>query len=588
MRKLARYLKYFKIEVTIGPLFKFLEAVFELIVPLVMAKIIDIGIAGNDKSYVLKSGALMVLLGVLGLCFALICQYLASKASQGVGTMIRDDMFSHINALSHAEIDKIGTTSLITRMTNDVNQIQVAVAMLIRLVVRAPFLVIGATVMAIMIDVKLSMIFLVMAVLVALVLYFIMSRSIPFYRVIQKKLDKVSFITRENLIGSRVVRAFTKQEKEKEKFNNASDDLADTAIKVGKLSAILNPLNLVILNFAIVAIIWFGGFQVDNGELTQGKVIALVNYMTQISIALVVVANLVVVFTKGAASAARINEVFDLTSSVNNNDKNMNDVAAKGEAKIEFRDVSFSYPNSPELSLMNINFRINAGETIGIIGGTGSGKTTLLQLMPRFYDATSGNVLVDGIDVRDIDKDALRHKFGIVPQKAVLFTGTIKENLQWGKEDITDDEAFRAIEMAQASEFVNELPKKLDSKMIQGGKSLSGGQRQRMSIARAIARNPEILVLDDSFSALDYATDAKLRASIAKLKKNSEDNVDNGLIKPMTVVIVSQRCNTVKNADNIIVMDDGKVAGIGKHDELFESCELYREIYLSQLKKEEE
>lgn len=588
MRKLARYLKYFKIEVTIGPLFKFLEAVFELIVPLVMAKIIDIGIAGNDKSYVLKSGALMVLLGVLGLCFALICQYLASKASQGVGTMIRDDMFSHINALSHAEIDKIGTTSLITRMTNDVNQIQVAVAMLIRLVVRAPFLVIGATVMAIMIDVKLSMIFLVMAVLVALVLYFIMSRSIPFYRVIQKKLDKVSFITRENLIGSRVVRAFTKQEKEKEKFNNASDDLADTAIKVGKLSAILNPLNLVILNFAIVAIIWFGGFQVDNGELTQGKVIALVNYMTQISIALVVVANLVVIFTKGAASAARINEVFDLTSSVNNNDKNMNDVAAKGEAKIEFRDVSFSYPNSPELSLMNINFRINAGETIGIIGGTGSGKTTLLQLMPRFYDATSGNVLVDGIDVRDIDKDALRHKFGIVPQKAVLFTGTIKENLQWGKEDITDDEAFRAIEMAQASEFVNELPKKLDSKMIQGGKSLSGGQRQRMSIARAIARNPEILVLDDSFSALDYATDAKLRASIAKLKKNSEDNVDNGLIKPMTVVIVSQRCNTVKNADSIIVMDDGKVAGIGKHDELFESCELYREIYLSQLKKEEE
>lgn len=598
MKKLARYLKSFKKQVIIGPIFKLLEAIFELIVPLVMASIIDNGIANGDKAYVLKMGGVMILLGVLGLVFALICQYSAALASQGVGTKLRNDLFKHINSLSYKEIDELGTNSLITRITNDVNQIQLVVAMLIRLVIRAPFLVIGAAVMALMIDLKLGLIFIIVAPLVSAVLYFVMSRSVPFYKVRQTKLDEVSLITRENLSGARVIRAFSKQEHEKERFNESSDEVADIAIRVGKLSAILNPATFIILNVAIIAIIWFGGFRVDNGSLTQGQIIAFVNYMTQISLALVVVANLVVVFTKGSASAARINEIFETESSVvegnytsdifkNNNKKNnVNQGDTNGNhgklnnttnlvPKIQFKDVSFSYLGNEEYSLEHLTVDIQKGDTVGIIGGTGSGKTTLVNLLPRFYDTTKGFILIDGVDVKEYSLEALRKQFGIVPQKAALFGGTILENMRFAKEDASMEEIRKAAKIAQAEEFIESKPEGYNTIVSQGGKNLSGGQKQRLTIARALVGSPEILILDDSASALDFATDAKLRKAI---HENCEG---------MTVFIVSQRANSIKYADKIIVLDDGLVKGIGTHDELFDSCEVYREICLSQLSEEE-
>lgn len=598
MKKLARYLKSFKKQVIIGPIFKLLEAIFELIVPLVMASIIDNGIANGDKAYVLKMGGVMILLGVLGLVFALICQYSAALASQGVGTKLRNDLFKHINSLSYKEIDELGTNSLITRITNDVNQIQLVVAMLIRLVIRAPFLVIGAAVMALMIDLKLGLIFIIVAPLVSAVLYFVMSRSVPFYKVRQTKLDEVSLITRENLSGARVIRAFSKQEHEKERFNESSDEVADIAIRVGKLSAILNPATFIILNVAIIAIIWFGGFRVDNGSLTQGQIIAFVNYMTQISLALVVVANLVVVFTKGSASAARINEIFETEPSVvegnytsdilkNNNKKsNVNQGDTNGNhgklkyttnlvPKIQFKDVSFSYLGNEEYSLEHLTVDIQKGDTVGIIGGTGSGKTTLVNLLPRFYDTTKGFILIDGVDVKEYSLEALRKQFGIVPQKAALFGGTILENMRFAKEDASMEEIRKAAKIAQAEEFIESKPEGYNTIVSQGGKNLSGGQKQRLTIARALVGSPEILILDDSASALDFATDAKLRRAI---HENCEG---------MTVFIVSQRANSIKYADKIIVLDDGLVKGIGSHDELFDSCEVYREICLSQLSEEE-
>lgn len=589
MKKLARYLKSFKKQVIIGPFFKLLEAIFELIVPLVMASIIDKGIANGDKSYVLKMGGVMILLGVLGLLFALICQYSAALASQGVGTKLRNDLFRHINSLSYKEIDELGTNSLITRITNDVNQIQLVVAMLIRLVIRAPFLVIGAAVMALMIDLKLGLIFIVVAPLVSAVLYFVMSRSVPFYKVRQTKLDEVSLITRENLSGARVIRAFSKQEHEKKRFNESSDEVADIAIRVGKLSAFLNPATFIILNVAIIAIIWFGGFRVDNGSLTQGQIIAFVNYMTQISLALVVVANLVVIFTKGSASAARINEIFETESSVIEGNyasdavDNNSNITNIGEAhnttnsvpKIQFKDVSFSYHGNEEYSLEHLTVEIQRGETVGIIGGTGSGKTTLVNLLPRFYDTSKGSILIDGVDVKEYSLEALRKQFGIVPQKAALFGGTILENMRFAKEDATLEEIRKAAKIAQAEEFIESKPEGYNEVVSQGGKNLSGGQKQRLTIARALVGNPEVLILDDSASALDFATDAKLRKAI---HENCEG---------MTVFIVSQRANSIKYADKIIVLDDGIVKGIGTHDELFESCEVYREICLSQLSEEE-
>ena len=575
IRLAKQYLKYFKLQVTIGPFFKLLEAIFELYVPTVMAKIIDIGIANGDKGYILKMGGLMVLLGFMGLCFALICQYSAAIASQGVGTMMRDDLFHHMNTLSHGELDIIGTNSLITRVTNDVNQLQTAVAMLIRLVVRAPFLVIGAAFMALKQDLKLGMIFIIVAPFVALVLYIVMSKSIPFYRVRQKKLDKISLITRENLSGVRVVRSFSKQDLEEERFEKANDDLTDTMMRVGKLSAILNPATFLIMNLAILAILYFGADRVYIGALTQGKIIAFVNYMTQISLALVVVANLVVIFTKAGASATRINEVLDIKPSVLEGDKKGPVKVESNTPKIAFDHVFFSYKGVEEYALEDATFDIMPGETVGIIGGTGDGKTTLVNLIPRFYDVTKGEIRIDGMPVQSYSFEALRGQMGIVPQKAVLFYGTIAQNLRWAKEDATIEEIKKAAEIAQAKEFIDQLKNGYDTVVLQGGKNLSGGQKQRLTIARALVGKPSILILDDSSSALDYATDAKLRAS---LKENCKD---------MTVIIVSQRSNSIRHADKIIVLDDGKIVGIGKHTELKRTCDVYNEICLSQNKEEE-
>ncbi len=578
MLKFARFLKQFKKEVLIGPIFKLTEAVFELIVPLVMAQIIDVGIANGDRGYVLRMGGVMVLLGLVGLGCALICQYCAARASQGFGTVLRSEMFRHINTLSHGEIDQIGTPSLITRITNDVNQLQLAVAMLIRLVVRAPFLVIGATVMALLLDWKLACIFFVAAPLMALVLYLVMSRSIPFYRIIQKKLDRISLITRENLSGVRVIRAFSRQEKEKERFAQASEDQMSTSIAVGRISALLNPLTSAIINLAIAAVIWFGGFRVDAGGMTQGEVIAFVNYLNQILLAMIVVANLVVIFTKAAASATRVDEVLELHPSiVNRVSRPAQEV--EGSPEIAFDAVSFAYPDAGAYSLSDISFTVARGQTLGIIGGTGCGKSTLVNLIPRFYEVSQGSLKVDGVDVRDYPMEQLRGKVGIVPQRAVLFSGTLRQNMQWRKQDATDEEIWQALETAQAASFVRKMPDGLDSVILQGGKNLSGGQKQRLTIARALVGEPEILILDDSASALDFATDAALRRAIAKFSAERGNR--------MTTIIVSQRANTVRYADQIVVLDDGKAAGIGTHEQLLESCQTYREIYWSQNERQE-
>lgn len=578
MLKFARFLKQFKKEVLIGPVFKLTEAVFELIVPLVMAQIIDVGIANGDRGYVLRMGGVMVLLGLVGLGCALICQYCAARASQGFGTVLRSEMFRHINTLSHGEIDQIGTPSLITRITNDVNQLQLAVAMLIRLVVRAPFLVIGATVMALLLDWKLACIFFVAAPLMALVLYLVMSRSIPFYRIIQKKLDRISLITRENLSGVRVIRAFSRQEKEKERFAQASEDQMSTSIAVGRISALLTPLTSAIINLAIAAVIWFGGFRVDAGGMTQGEVIAFVNYLNQILLAMIVVANLVVIFTKAAASATRVDEVLQLHPSiVNRVSRPAQEV--EGSPEIAFDAVSFAYPDAGAYSLSDISFTVARGQTLGIIGGTGCGKSTLVNLIPRFYEVSQGSLKVDGVDVRDYPMDQLRGKVGIVPQRAVLFSGTLRQNMQWRKQDATDEEIWQALETAQAASFVRKMPDGLDSVILQGGKNLSGGQKQRLTIARALVGEPEILILDDSASALDFATDAALRQAIAKFSAERGNR--------MTTIIVSQRANTVRYADQIVVLDDGKAAGIGTHEQLLESCQIYREIYWSQNERQE-
>ncbi len=574
MWKLRRFLKDYRKQVIIGPIFKWMEAVLELIVPLVMAKIIDVGVKNADKGYVFRMGGLLLLIAAVSLGCALVCQYSASIASQGVGTNLRREMFDRINRFSHAELDRFGTHSLITRLTNDVNQLQVAVAMLIRLVVRAPFLAIGAVVMAFTIDVKLSLIFLVVFPLIVGVLYFVMNRSIPFFRVMQKKLDKISLITRENLEGARVIRAFSKQDAELSRFTSASDDLANTSVRVGRLSALLNPLTYVIMNLGIVAILWFGGFRVDSGRLTQGEIIAFVNYMTQILQALIVVANLVVIFTKASASASRINEVLETEPSVS--DAVSGEVAPLAdEAALEFDRVAFAYAGAEEPSLSGITVKLRPGETLGVIGGTGSGKSTFVSLIPRFYDATSGEVKVFGRDVKEYPLAELRRLVGTVPQKAAVVSGTIRENLRWAKPDATDEELWAALKTAQAESFVEALPQKLETRVEQGGKNFSGGQKQRLTIARALVGKPSILILDDSASALDFATDAALRKALRTETKG------------MTVIMVSQRASTIRYADQILVLDDGGMAGLGTHEELFENCPVYREICLSQLSAEE-
>lgn len=572
MRRLCRYLKDYKVHLVVGPLCKLLEAVFELIVPLVMASIIDIGITNRDTGYILRMGGVMVLLGAVGLASALVCQKIASVVSQGFGTKLRSALFRHINTLSFEELDKIGTPSLITRMTNDINQLQLAVAMLIRLVIRSPFLVIGAMVMSFTVNAKLALIFVAATPVIAFLLYFIMSRSVPFFKQIQKKLDRISLISRENLSGNRVIRAFGKQEQDEARFNEAADGLSKTSVRVGRLSALLNPATYVVTNLAIAAVVWFGAGLVNTGEMMPGEIIALVNYMTQILLSMIIVANLVVIFTKASASAARVNEVLETAPSVKQPSGNT-PIQKPGAPKIEFENVSFGYGG--ESVLCDISFQIEAGETLGIIGITGSGKSSLVGLIPRFYDANKGHVLIDGADVRSYPFHTLRGKIGFVLQNTLLFTGTVNDNMRWGKKDAEQDEIDRALKIAQAYDFVQQLPLKGDTHITQGGKNLSGGQKQRLTIARALVKSPEILILDDSASALDFATDAALRRAIKAETEN------------MTVLIVSQRVATVRGADRIAVLDEGRLEGLGTHEELFESCPPYREICLSQLSPEE-
>ena len=573
MFKLARYLKEFKLNVTVGPLCKLTEAIFELIVPLVMAKIIDVGIANGDNAYILRHGLILLLLAALGLSCALVCQYMASVASQGVGTALRRDLYAHINTLSYRELDRIGTPALVTRISNDVNQVQTAVAMLIRLVVRAPFLVIGAAIMSFTISPRLSLIFLGAMILIVFVMYPVMKATVKLFKKQQTSLDGISRITRENLTGVRVVRAFSRQEHEKERFEQTAEEYRQFAVRAGRINALLNPMIFIAVNVAYLLIVYFGADFVRGGVdgMTQGSVIALINYMTQISLALVVVANLVTIFTKAAASSARINEIFDMQSSITGADSFP--IQDRRAPAIEFENVSFSYVGG-ENSLEDITFSLEHGETLGIIGGTGSGKSTLVNLICRFYDCDIGSVKINGANVRDFPTEELRRLIGIVPQKAELLSGTLRDNMTLGRGDISDDMIQSALEIAQAKEFTDNLEGGLDARILQGGKNFSGGQKQRLTIARAFAQKPEIVILDDSSSALDYATDAKLRKAIKELSG-------------ITAVIVSQRANSIMHADKIIVLDDGKAVGIGTHAELLKTCKVYHEICATQYSEEE-
>lgn len=577
MRNLLIYLKDYKKESIIGPLFKLLEATFELIVPVIMAHIIDIGIKNQDTLYIWKMGAVLVIFGILGLTCSLLAQYFAAKAAVGFGTALRHDLFWHIENLSHAEVDKAGSSTLVVRMTSDVNQVQSGVNLVLRLFLRSPFIVVGALVMAFTINWKAAMVFVVTVPLLAFVIYGIMVITIPLYKKVQRELDEVLLTTRENLTGVRVIRAFRTQKLERETFEHKSDVLMAIQMHVGKISASLNPLTYIIVNAGIIAVIWFGGIQVNVGYMTQGEVIALVNYMTQTLLALVALANLIITFTKALASAGRINEVFAMKPGIVDGTEKESAVQQTEEAKtaVSMEDVTFYYQKSKEPALEHISFTAKKGETIGIIGGTGSGKSTLVSLIPRFYDVTEGRVFVNGKDVREYKVENLRSKVGMVPQKAVLFHGTIRDNMKMGREDASDEEIFEALKTAQALEIVENKPGKLDTVLSEGGKNLSGGQRQRLTIARALVRNPEVLILDDSASALDFATDANLRKAIAEDTNN------------MTVFIVSQRAASIMHADKIIVLDDGQMVGYGTHQELLKQCEVYQEICYSQFSKEE-
>lgn len=571
MSNLYKYLKKYKKHLILGPIFKLLEAVFELIVPVVMAKIIDVGIAEKDVHYILSMGGVLLLLAVVGLAAALFCQYVATVCSQGFGTEVRSVLFDHINSLSMNEMDKFGVSSMVTRFNSDINQMQLGVAMLIRLAIRAPFLVVGATISAIILKPSISWIFLVTAPLVAFVLYIIMSKTIPVYTKNQAKLDKITSIARENFSGIRVVRAFTEQEREQARFEKSTEDYAKSVIAIGRISALLNPLTFLIINLAIVAILYFGGLKINSSLMTQGELIAFVNYMTQISLALVVVANMVVLFSKSYASAKRVSELLATEPKVKD-DGNTQVIPVENAPAISFKSVSFKYGNGG-YALKNLTTDIYKGQTIGIIGGTGSGKSTIINLLPRFYDATEGEVLIDGVDIKKYPFSQLRQKIGLVPQQSMLFAGTIKSNMLWQKQDASDEEIYHALKIAQAYDFVESKKDKLDSVVQQKGKNFSGGQRQRLCIARAVVGKPEILILDDSMSALDFATDLALRRAINK-----------DLPKDTTKIIISQRATSIKNADLIIVMDKGEAVGIGKHSELLKNCDVYREIYESQQK----
>lgn len=572
MKKLLKYLNHYKKESVIGPLFKLLEACFELIVPIIMARMIDVGIKNQNMIFVWKMGAILVVFGVLGLVCSLTAQYFAAKAAVGFGTELREAFFKHIGTLSYRELDMAGNATLVTRITSDINQVQSGVNLVLRLFLRSPFIVVGAMAMAFTISVKLALIFVVAVPLLSIVIYGIMIWTIPLYRKVQKRLEKIMLMTRENLSGVRVVRAFRTQEREKEEFCQQTKNLMNMQIFVGKISALLNPITYLIVNGATILIVWFGGKEVYYGNLSQGEIVALVNYMSQILLALVALANLIITFTKALASAERINEVFALKSSIQSG---FEEEGEDGEKQIELNQVSMMYYGDKEEVLTDITLSVKKGDTIGIIGGTGSGKTTLINLLPRFYDVTSGSVKINGKNVKAYDLKTLRRKFGIVPQKAVLFHGTIRDNMLLGNENASDEEIWEALRTAQADNIVKEKEKKLDTIIQEGGKNLSGGQKQRLTIARALVRKPEILILDDSTSALDFATDAKLRKAIA--------NHTNA----MTVCIVSQRVMSMMRADKIFVLDKGKLVGSGTHEELLKTCEVYKEICSSQLSKEE-
>ena len=568
MYKITNYLREYKKESIFAPIFKMLEASFELFVPLVMAAIVDTGIKNADTAYILRMGAILILLGVIGLTCSITAQYFAAKASVGFGKSVRKDLFAHINALSYTELDTAGTSTLITRMTNDINQMQSGVNMFLRLFLRSPFIVVGAMVMAFTVDVKAAFVFVVAIPLLSLVVFGIMLYTIPLYQKVQKALDKVLLMTRENLVGSRVIRAFCKQKDEEADYQEGSDHLMRMQVFVGKISALMNPVTYIIVNVAIIAIVWIGGLQVNVGALSQGEVIALVNYMSQILVELVKLANLIILLTKAAACSKRVGEVFAMQPSIVEHPTGVDLVPS--EDKVVFDHVTFTYAGAKEPALKDISFTAKKGQTIGIIGGTGCGKSTLVNLIPRFYEATKGSVLVDQVDVRSYSFHQLRDRIGVVPQKAVLFNGTIADNMRWGKEDATEEEMNRAIAIAQGTDVIASKKNGLEEMILQGGKNLSGGQRQRLTIARALVKEPEILILDDSASALDFATDAGLRKAIREETKG------------MTVFIVSQRASTIKQADQIIVLDDGSMAGIGTHEELMKSCEVYREIVHSQ------
>ena len=573
MKRLMMYLKDYKKESILAPLFKLLEAFFELMVPLVMANIIDYGISNRNMGYIGKMGLLLLLLGVVGLASSITAQFFAAKAAVGFSTKLRQALFNHIEDLSFTDIDKAGTSTMITRMTSDVNQVQSGVNMTLRLFLRSPIIVFGAMIMAFTIDVKCALIFVVAIPLLSVVVFGIILSTIPMYKKVQSKLDQVLGITRENLTGVRVIRAFHQEAKESDRFRENNEALSAMQIFVGKISACMNPVTYIIVNGAIIALIYTGAVQVNIGNLSQGEVVAIINYMNQILVELVKLANLIVTMTKALACAERVASVFDIGADaayVEAQDQKLADKVDKSAPFLDFKHVSLTYQGAGAPTLQDMNFTVNRGDTVGIIGGTGSGKTSLVNLIPGFYPATEGEILLEGRDIRTMSDEELRGRIGVVPQKAVLFKGTIRSNLQWGKPDATEEEMWKALELAQASEVVDGKPGKLDATVAQNGKNFSGGQRQRLTIARALVRNPEILILDDSASALDYATDAKLRAAIRTLEDKT------------TTFIVSQRASTIRHADKIIVLDDGEIAGMGNHDELLKDCTVYQEIYYSQ------
>ena len=573
MKRLMMYLKDYKKESILAPLFKLLEAFFELMVPLVMANIIDYGISNRNMGYIGKMGLLLLLLGVVGLASSITAQFFAAKAAVGVSTKLRQALFDHIEDLSFTDIDKAGTSTMITRMTSDVNQVQSGINMTLRLFLRSPIIVFGAMIMAFTIDVKCALIFVVAIPLLSIVVFGIILSTIPMYKKVQSRLDQVLGITRENLTGVRVIRAFHQEAKEEERFRENNEALSAMQIFVGKISACMNPVTYIIVNGAIIALIYTGAVQVNIGNLSQGEVVAIINYMNQILVELVKLANLIVTMTKALACADRVASVFEIGTDaayVGAQNQKLADKVDKSAPFLDFKHVSLTYQGAGAPTLQDMNFTVNRGDTVGIIGGTGSGKTSLVNLIPSFYPATEGEILLEGRDIKTMSDEELRGRIGVVPQKAVLFKGTIRSNLQWGKPDATEEEMWKALELAQASEVVEGKDGKLDATVAQNGKNFSGGQRQRLTIARALVREPEILILDDSASALDYATDAKLRAALRTLEDKT------------TTFIVSQRASTIRHADKIIVLDDGEIAGVGTHDELLKDCTVYQEIYYSQ------